>query len=254
MLNALATENAMLRAGLDAARIGLCIVDQNGLIVQMTEHFARSLGAKVDAHLGLSAETLRLPQLKLKPFDQVFSVWSSEFACEAVVTPERGARQVVIFQGRTFSQDAQSFRVITVLNIGEFGISRSRLIDLRRQLDAVKASVVLVDAQQPDLPIVYANEQFVEVTGYALADIIGRNCRFLQGDDTEAEGLAQIRMALKLQRTCSVVLTNYRKNGLRFLNHLTITPLTDGHGRVSHYVAIQRVVTDRSALDAGQGD
>ena len=118
---------------------------------------------------------------------------------------------------------------------------------LRLRDRAIEASInpiYITDSRMPDYPIVYVNPAFERVTGYASADAIGRNPRFLQGSDVDQPELAALRVALKEQRGCRVTLRNYRKNGNMYWNELTIAPVHDELGQVTHYVGIQNDITE----------
>jgi PAS domain S-box-containing protein len=116
---------------------------------------------------------------------------------------------------------------------------------LTQILDACVNGVTLSDPDLPDNPIVYANQAFEAMSGYSQEDIVGRNCRFLQGADREQEALATIRAALANEEPCVVTLRNYRKNGELFLNRLSIRPLVDREGKVIYYLGVQYDVTDQ---------
>ncbi len=105
--------------------------------------------------------------------------------------------------------------------------------------------MMLVDASQPDLPIIYVNPAFERMTGYAAADVMGRNARFLQGSDREQAGLATLRQALSRVEAVTVILRNYRQDGSLFWNELHIAPIRDQAGQVTHYVGAQKDVTIR---------
>lgn len=246
-------ENTLLRAGLEAARIGLCILDDHEVILMITDRFAAALGKDCEHLLGQNQRLLLTGGLQLHNFDRMFSAAAPELASEGEIVLPDGRRHSLLFEGRTFEHEGVRYRVVSTIEVTDFGVTRDRLIELRRQADAVRASVVVADARQHDMPIVYANPQFFEVTGYRPSEVIGRNCRFLQGAGTEPDGLAQIRAAIAHQRTCSVVLTNYRKDGSPFRNELTISPLTDCRGQVSHFLAIQRALTSRDPLGSSLG-
>ena len=117
---------------------------------------------------------------------------------------------------------------------------------LTQILDACVNGVTLSDPDLPDNPIVYANKAFEEMSGYSEEEIVGRNCRFLQGGDREQEGLNVIRAALAKHEACVVTLRNYRKNGELFLNRLSIRPLVDREGNVIYYLGVQYDVTDQA--------
>eukprot|EP00877_Chromochloris_zofingiensis_P005967 jgi/Chrzof1/1623/Cz10g14280.t1 len=102
---------------------------------------------------------------------------------------------------------------------------------------------VVSDCSKPDMPICYASSQFYELTGYTAAEIIGKNCRFLQGPETEKRKVMEIRDAIREDRPCQVRLLNYKKNGQKFWNQFHLAPICDGHGQVTHYIGIQSDVT-----------
>lgn len=114
-----------------------------------------------------------------------------------------------------------------------------------RALDVTAEGVTIADARLPDRPLIYVNEGFERVTGYRAADVLGRNCRFLQGPDSDPAVVAEIRAAVAEYRECVVEILNYRKDGSRFWNRLSIAPVRDDLGEVTHYIGIQSDVTAR---------
>lgn len=106
-------------------------------------------------------------------------------------------------------------------------------------LDSSINGITLVDPDQEDMPIVYANRQFQAMTGYAQEEILGRNCRFLQKGDREQEARFSMRRAISKHEPIEVTIRNYRKDGELFFNHLTLTPLLDGQGKLIYYLGIQ---------------
>ncbi len=116
---------------------------------------------------------------------------------------------------------------------------------LSQILDTCVNGITLSDPDQPDNPIVYANAAFELITGYESDEILGRNCRFLQGEDRDQPEVAQIREALRDRRPVTVTLRNYRKDGRLFYNRFTVRPLFDPHGDLVYYLGIQYDVTDK---------
>ena len=110
-------------------------------------------------------------------------------------------------------------------------------------LDECVNGVTLADPDLEGMPIVYANKAFEKLTGYSQEDIIGFNCRFLQGEDREQEARYQLAEAIKSHKPISVTLRNYRKDGELFYNHLKITPLFNRKGQVIYYLGVQYDVT-----------
>jgi PAS domain S-box-containing protein len=114
---------------------------------------------------------------------------------------------------------------------------------LTQILDACVNGVTLSDPDLPDCPLVYVNQVFETMSGYSQDEMIGRNCRFLQGEDRQQEELQVIREAMKNHGACTVTLRNYRKNGELFLNKLSIKPLVDRDNRVIYYLGVQYDLT-----------
>ncbi|MHB2206863.1 histidine kinase dimerization/phosphoacceptor domain -containing protein [Methylobacterium sp. CM6257] len=97
--------------------------------------------------------------------------------------------------------------------------------------------MVITDARAPDNPIAWANEAFLQATGYAADEIVGRNCRMLQGPATDRAAVERIRNAVQAAEPISVELLNYRKDGTAFWNAMTITPVSDEQGVAFFYAA-----------------
>lgn len=116
---------------------------------------------------------------------------------------------------------------------------------LAQILDSCVNGVTLSDPDLADNPIVYVNEIFERMTGYSRDEILGRNCRFLQGDDRDQDALEEIRAAMAEQRPVEVTLRNYRQDGVLFYNRLSIRPLLDPDGKVIYYLGVQYDVTEQ---------
>jgi diguanylate cyclase (GGDEF)-like protein/PAS domain S-box-containing protein len=112
-------------------------------------------------------------------------------------------------------------------------------------LAAATNGIVIVDAAPgADHPIRYVNPAFERITGYRAADVLGRNCRLLQGPGTDLAAVAQLRDALHERRSVTVTLRNYRRDGRPFWNEISLSPVTDG-ARVTHVIGVQTDVTER---------
>jgi PAS domain S-box-containing protein len=110
---------------------------------------------------------------------------------------------------------------------------------------AASSGIVITDPSLPDNPIVDANPAFFRMTGYRPAEVIGHNCRFLQGTETEPEAVDAIREGIRSGRDTTVTLLNYRKDRMPFWNELHIAPVRDDDGGITHFVAVQTDVTAR---------
>ena len=115
----------------------------------------------------------------------------------------------------------------------------------RRAMDAAPVGVTIADATLDDQPLVYVNEGFERLTGYAPAEALGRNCRFLQGAETDPESVAEFTAAIERAEPHVVELLNYRKDGRPFWNRVELAPLRDDDGTVTHFVGFQMDVTAR---------
>jgi PAS domain S-box-containing protein len=114
---------------------------------------------------------------------------------------------------------------------------------LSQILDTCVNGITLSDPDQEDNPIVYANEAFELITGYDRDEIVGHNCRFLQGHDRDQEGIERIREAMREKQSVTVTLRNYRKDGTLFYNRFSIRPLFDRQGNLIYFLGIQYDVT-----------
>lgn len=117
----------------------------------------------------------------------------------------------------------------------------AELLDLL-EAEEVEMSVVISNPSLPDNPMIYVSDEFERQTGYSPEEAVGRNCRFLQGPDTDPHAVQAIREALKARTTFTIDLVNYRKDGVPFLNRLRIRPLFDEDGALLYYVGAQNPV------------
>ena len=118
-----------------------------------------------------------------------------------------------------------------------------------RAVRAATQGLTITDPGQPDDPIVYVSPGFERMTGYAAEEFLGRNCRFLQGKDTDPAAVTRLREAIRVGEPCTVELLNYRKDGTTFWNELSVSPVRDAEGRLTHFVGVQVDVTARRALE-----
>lgn len=120
-----------------------------------------------------------------------------------------------------------------------------QLVLMLHAVESARNGVIITDPNRPDNPIIYTNAAFTEITGYGAEEILGKNCRFLQGTDKQQPELAKLRLALKEERAITVVLRNYKKNGAKFYNELTVSPVRNAEGELISFVGIQNDITKR---------
>ncbi len=110
---------------------------------------------------------------------------------------------------------------------------------------ATRMPMIVTDPAQPDNPIVFANDAFQRLSGYTRDEIVGRNCRFLQGPDTDRDAIASVREAIRVGEDIAIDLLNYRKDGSTFWNALYMSPVRSRDGEIKFFFASQMDVTDR---------
>ena len=115
---------------------------------------------------------------------------------------------------------------------------------LERAVNSSTEGITISSMTEVDSPLIYANKGFEQLTFYHIDEVIGKNCRFLQGKDTQKEPVAELRRAIRNGEETTVELLNYKKDGTPFWNRLSITPLRDNKGKVTHYVGIQSDITE----------
>src|SRR5271168_91821 len=119
----------------------------------------------------------------------------------------------------------------------------------RRLVETSPEGVALVDAQNPEHPVIYANPAFETLTGYSAAELMGRNLRLLQAHDRDQDGRHRLCDALSRGDTCRVLLRNYRKDGALFWNEMVVLPVRDAEGRITHFAGHHRDAGERLRID-----
>src|SRR6185436_16832710 len=148
-----------------------------------------------------------------------------------------------------FSRAGQKLRTGIIRDINERKRAEEVLRLNRRVLEASAFPILIADAQAPDMPLLYVNPAFERTTGYSAAEVLGQNCRFLQGADRDQPGLAELREAMREGRDCTVLLRNYRKDGSLFWNELTVSPVRDAAGQITHFVGFENDVTEKKQAE-----
>jgi PAS domain S-box-containing protein len=248
-------EHALLSAWSTQADAGICAVDENSCVVMLNPAACNMLGVNGLAMLNQPFKKL----VAAVNFEPGIAQWlgTPGFVGERHATCESKGLTVDLLFKSTSVRMANStgsgahgaqFKVIAITDITQL-LSAQRQVNsesYRRQWQALNAGVVISDARLPDMPIVYVNPMFEQMSGYASSEVLGRNCRFLQGTEKGQTGLAAIRTAIKTQSNGYAKLRNYRKDGSVFVNELFISPVKDGHGEVTHFVGIQHLENSQS--------
>src|SRR3712207_5402909 len=244
------------RSVLDSLSANIAVLDESGTIVFVNRawrEFARANQAKGNVaedanYLHVCESAVELGSKEAAAFAQgirsVLSGRREEFALEY---PCHSPTEQRWFVGRVtrFPSGGPARAVVAHENVTE----RKRAEKAQRLSDmAIAASsngIIITDPSQPDNPITYVNPAFEHMSGYSAQEVLGRNCRFLQGTDREQPALEELRTALQEGRGCQVVLRNYKKNGTLFWNELSISPVRDEEGHLVSFVGVQNDVTER---------
>ena len=163
-----------------------------------------------------------------------------------------GAREALWVIGLPLSDapvdELSGLALVALLPLREEGLVRDAKESAERlhsrAVLASDLSFTISDPTQPDNPLVWVNPAFERVTGYG-REVLGTNCRFLQGPETDRDAVQRIRRALETGETITELLLNYRKDGTAFWNEVVISPIRNAEGRVTHFVGVQSDVTLR---------
>lgn len=126
--------------------------------------------------------------------------------------------------------------------------SQSQIKLLSSAVNKVTTGIVITDPLEKDNPIIYANPYFYELTGYTAEEVIGRNCRFIQGADSDPFSINKIRDAISKSRSITIEIVNYRKDQSPFWNELQINPVLNEQGETIHFVWLQKEITERKQI------
>jgi len=229
---------------------------QSKTITEVNEKAARLTGyPEVDLR-GMSVLDLH-PQAERERYAALFESGFDESPRERfddgtplILSCADGSQLPIEMSLTTFTVEGQ--RLVQGI-VRDVSARRERERDLHLKSKALEASTVgitIADAADPNLPIVYANEGFTKLTGYPQERVLGSNCRFLQGADTDEETVAEIRTAIEHNEPIQTEILNYRSDGAPFWNKLTIAPVTgESSETVEHYVGIQEDITAKKRRD-----
>jgi len=239
-----------LNRGLEAietAQDGISILNEDGYIEYANTACAERLGYTREELVGQHFETLYHD-------DDVEDVYDV-FLPEARDGRWHGTTTFVRKDGaeldieHTLSYTEDSSLICTLSPQPTIDADTTNLSAKEQAMDEAPIGILLTDPHQEDNPIIYANNEFTELTGYEKRDVIGRNCRFLQGEATEDEPVQKLRTAIDNRESVTVELRNYRKDGTEFWNRVRVAPLFDDDGEINLFVGFQDDITERKQYE-----
>ncbi len=221
------------------------IISPEGYFIDMNDAGCQLLQYSWDEVISMHFDRVMLPEhldRTLNYFSQVLAGNAQRFEASVI---SRTGRQIEL--DISILPNRENGKVIGVIGVAK-DISKRRAAErqlrlFKRAVDATSNGVVIADILQPDMPIIYVNSAFEKLTGYSAAEVQGRNCRFLQGQQRDWLTVKQLRDAIALRQECSVVLKNYRKDNSLFWNNLFLAPVPDEQGDICHYIGIQTDIT-----------
>jgi PAS domain S-box-containing protein len=249
----LASSEEMFRASFENAVLGMAYLDASRRWIRVNARFSDLLGYEPDE---LLAHTLKdvvhgddLAALE-QGLNDLQTPRGEPFRGAERLIDRRGEVRWFDFRVTALRNQDGTFRhfIFVVQDITEARRTAEQLRIQARSMEAAGTGIIIADARLPDQPIVYVNSTFERLTGYERDEVLGRNPRFLNRLAREQPALEELRRALREGEPCTVVLENHTKSGVAFWNELTITPLVDETGAVTHFIGIQNDVTKLRAM------
>lgn len=232
----------------EAAMDGIAIFDNHGTFLYVNDALARLFGCgssqelvgKVWHELYYAAEISRLERDVIPLLKQ-----NGQWRGEAIAKRQDGS---TFFEEVSLTLTEDGF-ICVCRDITEAKQAEIRLRLLERAISASSNGIIITDARLSDNPMIYVNPGFERMTGYTADEVLGKNGRFLEGPEANQPALEHLRSAIKVGSDCVVNLRNYRKDGRLFWNELSISPVRDAEGRLTHYIGVQTDTTERKRTE-----
>ncbi len=141
--------------------------------------------------------------------------------------------------------DDKTLLFIAVQDITERHQTAQQMKIYESAIEATDSGISIADARAPDQPLIYVNEAFVHMTGYSRQEVLGKNCRLLQGAETDPAAVDTLRTAIRAEQSVRTVFLNYDRHGRPFWNDLIVNPVTNADEETTHFVAVANDVTER---------
>ena len=237
----------LFRQAVDNSGNAVYITDPDGTIKYVNPAFEEITGYDRAEAIGQTPELLHSGEM---PEDFFEKLWETILAGEIwrgeVVDRRKDGELYYAAQTVAPIEESGTIRAFVAVqtDITERKKRQQRLERRTQAIENAPIGVSISDPDQPDNPLIYVNEAFEELIGYQREEVLGRNCRFPQGEGTDPDRVDRIREAIDAEEPISIEIRNYRKDGTEFWNELNIAPVRDD-GEVVNYVGFQQDVTDR---------
>ena len=223
-------------------------------ILDANQNAARRLGYTRKELLKLKTRDIDgpVPPERQKTINQQLQATGS-FIFEHALRRKDGTKIQVEISSRIIEYRDQLVSLSFVRDITARKQAEERMRLLESAVENTQDGILITEAKHIDAPgpeLLYVNQAFTRITGYDLTEVLGRTPRLLQGPKTDRSQLDKIRTALQEQKPVQVELLNYRKDGSEFWVELNIVPIASKEGQVTHWVALQREITERKQAEA----
>lgn len=231
-------------SAIESAREGISILNGSGEFVYVNEAYADLYGYSplemVGEHWSLiyPDEEVALAREEILPTVEEVGYWHGE-------TTGLRADGSTFPEDHVISQTEAGDMVCTVRNASDTRETENELWVKTRAMDEAPIGLTISDSDKEDNPLTYVNDRFIELTGYERDSVIGRNCRFLQGEETADEPVEEMAAAIDDGEPVTVELRNYRADGTEFWNRVRLAPIRGSEGRIENWVGFQEDITDR---------
>ncbi|MEN9810946.1 MAG: hypothetical protein RLZZ488_2513 [Pseudomonadota bacterium] len=257
-----ASDSATLaQATLDSLSAQICIVDSTGIVTEVNRAWRLSAIGIVSADKDtIVGQNYLMPASGVNDEDSPFSA-----------AIRNGIRDVLDGRNEEFSQtyflkidntkrwyqckvtrfETSRGRCAVVVHedVTELKMAEEQLLLKSAAIERANDGIVLTDPALPDQPVVYASPGFLKLTGYTQEEVLGRNCRFLQGPDTDPATIRELGKAIRAQIPYSCDILNYTKSGQAWINRLKLEPILDENGKLLRYLGVQSNVTEQRRLE-----
>jgi len=229
------------------------LLSTDGLTVEVrtdTEAALDAAGADVDCIVAghdppaLDARRL-LERLRDAGHDQPFVLYGPKIRSGVVEAVVSAGGDYLCSESDTRTQRVLAARIRRLVDADR---TRKQLELKSRAMEQAPVGITIAEAEPEDEPLVYVNEQFEQMTGYKRSDMMGRNCRLLQGAGTDESVVSRLREAIERRDPIAVELLNYHRDGTPFWNQLDVAPVRE-NGEVTHFFGFQKDVTERKTLE-----
>lgn len=243
-------ELARFRAAVDVAADGIFLVDRQSLkFVDVNQTACRMLGLSREALLTMGPLDINvnLGRGRLeRDLDEAIALAPKPAPADATRYARRADGSIFPMEIYRTARviDGKAVIVAIARDITERRRSEEALRLRTRAVEAAENGIIIVNVRHPDQPVEYVNPAFERITGYGSGEVLGRNCRFLQGADHDQAELEHLRSALRAGTEGHALLRNYRKDGRLFWNQVTISPVRDDNGTITHYLGVLNDVTE----------